>query len=194
MRVAWHRHRERSACDGRGLRLVAVAVVGGELLDPSRDRAPARRVRVRQQPGEAMTENGAVGRAEAGAQLLDQCDDLGSLTRSWPLGLRWLCPVRCHRHTASEGRTAQTTHEIYVEIRAMATTPQWVTRRHRPPRRGTGSAAGDRARCAATKSARFRAQSRPAAGARATRAGLRESAPTRGSAWDWARRPASTGT
>src|SRR5207248_10274884 len=35
--------------------------------------------------------------------------------------------------------------EIYVEIRAMATTPQWVTRRHRPPHRGTGSAAADRA-------------------------------------------------
>src|SRR5205823_12408917 len=35
--------------------------------------------------------------------------------------------------------------EISVEREAMATTPQWVTRRHRPPHRGTGSAAADRA-------------------------------------------------
>src|SRR5205814_6141723 len=130
---------------GRGLRLAAVSVEGGELLHPGRDRAPARRIRVRQQPGETLTENDTVGRAETGAELLDQCDDLGSLTRSWPLGLRWLCPIRCHRHTASEGRTAQTAQVIYIEIRGMATARQRVTRRHQPPCRGTRSAAADRA-------------------------------------------------
>src|SRR5256885_8705331 len=82
MRTTYRRRRERSACDGRGLRLVAVPVVNGDLLDPGRDRAPARRVRSRQQTGEALTENDTIGCAEAGAELLDQCDDLGGLTRS----------------------------------------------------------------------------------------------------------------
>src|SRR5438067_12493283 len=103
MRTTYRRRRERSACDGRGLRLVAVPVVNGDLLDPGRDRAPARRVRSRQQTGEALTENDTIGCAETGAELLDQCDDLGGLTRSWPLGMRWLCPFCCLRQPLSEG-------------------------------------------------------------------------------------------
>src|SRR5437016_10711137 len=162
MRAAYRRRRERSACDGRGLRLVAVPVKSGELLDPGRDRAPARRVRVRQQPGEALTENDTIGCAEAGAELLDQCNDLGGLTRWWPLGMRWLCPFRCHRHTTSEGRTAQTARVIYIEIRGMATAPQGVTRRHRPPCREPRSAAADRAPTSGARGC-ARCPTRPAA-------------------------------
>src|SRR5689334_10340274 len=98
----YRRRRERLTCDGRRLRLAVVHVIGGELRDPRRDRAPARLVGVRQQAGEAPTQDDAVGGAEAGAELLDQRDDLRSLAGSRSLGLRrWLCPARWHRYTTS---------------------------------------------------------------------------------------------
>src|SRR2546430_10087940 len=178
MRTTYRRRRERSACDGRGLRLVAVPVVNGDLLDPRRDRAPARSVRSRQVTGEAQTENNTIGCAETGAELLDQCDDLGGLARSWPLGMRWLCPFRCHRHTTSEGRTAQRAHVIYIQIRGMATARQRVTRRHRLVRRGTYSAAAARAPTSWVRGC-WRCTTRPAAPAPAP--------PSGSSAWASAR-------